>query len=64
MVLFTRFASRYALLGFRIMQWASAVIVMGIASNFIHNFSNGEHIMYDEVIVSFEIECWQRPLLI
>ena len=51
----TMFASRPALLGSRVMQWASAVIVMGIASNFIHNYTTGEHIIYDEVIVSFSI---------
>ena len=46
-------ANRYALLASRVLQWASAVIVMGLASNFIHNYSTGEHIIYDEVIVNF-----------
>jgi hypothetical protein len=37
----------------RFMQWASAVIVMGIASAYIHKYSpEGEHIIYAEVIVS------------
>lgn len=46
-------ALRPALFFFRIMQWASAVIVMGIASSYIHKYGpEGEHIIYDEVIVS------------
>jgi len=37
----------------RFMQWASAVIIMGIASYYIHQYSpEGEHIIYAEVIVS------------
>lgn len=37
---------------FRFMQWASAVIVMGIASYYINAYSpEGEHIIYAEVIV-------------
>lgn len=37
----------------RFMQWASAVIVMGIASSYIHKYNpEGEHIIYAEVIVS------------
>ncbi len=44
---------RPALFFFRFMQWASAVIVMGIASNYIHKYNpEGEHIIYAEVIVS------------
>lgn len=35
----------------RFMQWASAVIVMGITSYFIHRGPRGQHIIYDEVIV-------------
>jgi hypothetical protein len=36
----------------RALQWASFVIVMGIASYYIHQYSVGEHIIYEEVIVS------------
>jgi hypothetical protein len=44
---------RLVLFLFRVMQWASAVIVMGIASYYIHKYSpEGEHIIYAEVIVS------------
>jgi len=63
MALLTRFASRPALLGFRVMQWASAVIVMGIASNFIHKFSTGEHIIYDEVIATTAVAFFLPPLI-
>jgi len=46
-------ALRLVLFFFRFMQWASAVIVMGIASSYIHKYSpEGEHIIYAEVIVS------------
>jgi hypothetical protein len=47
---------RPVLFFFRFMQWASAVIVMGIASSYIHKYSpEGEHIIYAEVIVSSTI---------
>jgi hypothetical protein len=46
-------ALRPVLFFFRFMQWASAVIVMGIASSYIHKYNpEGEHIIYAEVIVS------------
>jgi hypothetical protein len=46
-------ALRPVLFFFRFMQWASAVIVMGIASSYIHKYSpEGEHVIYAEVIVS------------
>jgi hypothetical protein len=46
-------ALRPVLFFFRFMQWASAVIIMGIASSYIHKYSpEGEHIIYAEVIVS------------
>jgi hypothetical protein len=37
----------------RLLQWASAVVVMGIASYFLAKFDTArhEHIIYDEVIV-------------
>jgi hypothetical protein len=40
-----------ALLANRILQWSSAVIVMGITSYFIHKGLRGEHSKYTEVIV-------------
>ncbi|KAJ5288433.1 hypothetical protein N7508_011208 [Penicillium antarcticum] len=39
----------------RFMQWASAVIVMGITSYFIHNWPKGEHIIYQEVISTISV---------
>lgn len=38
-------------LGTRVLQWASAVIVMGLTSYFISLGARGEHILYQEVIV-------------
>jgi hypothetical protein len=35
----------------RALQWASAVIVMGITSYFINKGPRGQHIIYQEVIV-------------
>lgn len=35
----------------RVMQWCSAVIVMGITSYFINRGPKGQHIIYQEVIV-------------
>jgi hypothetical protein len=35
----------------RVMQWSSAVIVMGITSYFIHLGPRGQHLIYQEVIV-------------
>jgi hypothetical protein len=46
-------ALRPVLFFFRFMQWASAVIVMGIASSYIHKYNpEGEHIIYAEVIAT------------
>ncbi|PYI20793.1 hypothetical protein BO86DRAFT_437435 [Aspergillus japonicus CBS 114.51] len=39
----------------RFMQWASAVIVMGITSYFIHRGPRGQHIIYDEVISTISV---------
>jgi len=55
-------ANRYALLFSRVMQWVSAVIVMGITSNFIHKYSTGEHIIYDEVIATTTVAFFLPPL--
>ncbi|KAL4914403.1 membrane-associating domain-containing protein [Aspergillus aurantiobrunneus] len=41
---------RPAMLIARALQWASAVIVMGITSYFIHKGPRGQHIIYQEVI--------------
>jgi uncharacterized membrane protein YjfL (UPF0719 family) len=45
---------KLVLLADRVLQWSSAVIVMGLASYFIskrRHTSIGEHIIYAEVIV-------------
>jgi lipopolysaccharide export LptBFGC system permease protein LptF len=42
---------RAALFVTRFLQWASAVIVMSIASYFIARYPRNEHIIYEEVIV-------------
>ena len=39
----------------RFLQWSSAVIVMGITSYFIKKFPTGQHVIYEEVIVSLSI---------
>jgi len=39
----------------RIMQWCSAVIVMGLTSYFIHRGLRGEHSKYTEVIATMSI---------
>jgi len=41
---------RRALAANRFLQWASAVIVMGIVSYFISKYSQGTHLIYEEVI--------------
>lgn len=41
----------FALLANRILQWSSAVIVMGITSYFIQKGLRGEHSKFIEVIV-------------
>jgi len=44
-----------ALLANRILQWSSAVIVMGITSYFIHKGLRGEHSKYTEVISTMSV---------
>jgi hypothetical protein len=34
------------------LQWSSGVIVLGIVSYFISRYAHGEHLTYEEVIVS------------
>lgn len=49
---------KLVLLADRVLQWSSAVIVMGLASYFIskrHHASVGEHIIYAEVIVGVRL---------
>jgi hypothetical protein len=54
---------RLVLFLFRFMQWASAVIVMGIASYYIHQYSpEGEHIIYAEVIATTATVFYLFPL--
>ncbi|PYH97483.1 hypothetical protein BO71DRAFT_318317 [Aspergillus ellipticus CBS 707.79] len=48
-------AVRPAQLVTRFMQWASAVIVMGITSYFIHKGPRGQHIIYQEVIAVLSV---------
>ena len=45
------FLLRVCLLLLRVLQWASAVIVMGIASYFIAQYSGVGLVIYHEVIV-------------
>jgi hypothetical protein len=39
----------------RVLQWCSAVIVMGITSYFIHRGPRGQHIIYQEVISTMSV---------
>ncbi|KAF9894456.1 hypothetical protein FE257_007959 [Aspergillus nanangensis] len=39
----------------RVLQWASAVIVMGITSYFIHRGPRGQHLIYQEVIAVMSV---------
>jgi hypothetical protein len=39
----------------RLIQWSSAVIVMGITSYFIHLGPRGQHLIYQEVIVCLHV---------
>lgn len=50
--MFSSTVARPLQLATRFMQWASAVIVMGITSYFIHKGPRGQHTIYWEVIVS------------
>ncbi|KAL4787153.1 membrane-associating domain-containing protein [Aspergillus varians] len=47
--------TRPALLLARALQWASAVIVMGITSYFIRTGPRGQHIIYQEVIAVISV---------
>lgn len=41
----------------RVMQWCSVVIVMGITSYFINKGPQGQHIIYQEIIVRSSVLC-------
>lgn len=49
--MFSTSVSRPVQLLTRVLQWSSAVIVMGITSYFIHVGPRGQHLIYQEVIV-------------
>lgn len=46
------FLVRSSLLGLRVFQWISALIVMGISSYFIAQYDTVRLVVYEEVIVS------------
>lgn len=51
----SRALTRPLLLFTRVMQWSSAVIVMGLVSYFIHKGPHSEHIIYEEVIATMSV---------
>jgi len=51
------------LMAARFLQWASAVIVMGITSYFIHKFPKGQHVIYEEVIAVLSVAFFIPGLL-
>ncbi|RAK99324.1 uncharacterized protein BO80DRAFT_128026 [Aspergillus ibericus CBS 121593] len=53
--MFSSTVARPLQLVIRFMQWASAVIVMGITSYFIHRGPRGQHIIYQEVISTMSV---------
>jgi len=55
---------RAALFVSRLLQWASAVIVMGIASYFIAKYPTHEHIIYEEVIACTAVAFFLIPLFL
>ena len=50
-MLFSTTIARPLQLVTRVLQWSSAVIVMGLTSYFISRGPRGQHIIYQEVIV-------------
>jgi hypothetical protein len=44
---------KVALAANNFMLWASSAIVVGIVSHFIDKYADGQHLKYEEVIVSF-----------
>jgi len=48
----------------RFLQWASAVIVMGIASYYIAKYTRNEHIIYYEVIACTTVAFFLIPLFL
>jgi len=57
---------RTALFVSRLLQWASAVIVMGIASYYIAKYTSDrhEHIIYEEVIACVSVALFLVPLFL
>ncbi|RLL95152.1 hypothetical protein CFD26_103043 [Aspergillus turcosus] len=55
MAMFTTSVSRPLQLITRVLQWSSAVIVMGITSYFIHVGPRGQHLIYQEVIACLSV---------
>lgn len=53
MVFFSTNLARPLQLATRVMQWSSAVIVMGLTSFFINHGPRGQHTIYQEVIVCY-----------
>lgn len=53
MVFFSTTLARPLQLATRVMQWSSAVIVMGLTSFFINRGPRGQHTIYQEVIVCY-----------
>ena len=54
---------RGCLLLMRLLQWASAVIIVGIVSYLINEGPKGAHLIYEEVIVSFCSRLVQHSLV-
>jgi hypothetical protein len=52
-MLFSTAIARPLQLGTRVLQWTSAVIVMGLTSYFISHGTRYNHILFQEVIVRF-----------
>lgn len=51
-MIFSTAIARPVQLATRTLQWSSAVIVMGLTSFFISRGPHGQHLLYQEVIVS------------
>ena len=57
------FLLRISLLLLRVLQWASSVIVMGIASYFIAQYSNVGLVIYHEVIAVLSVAFFLPDLI-
>ncbi|OAX82501.1 hypothetical protein ACJ72_03156 [Emergomyces africanus] len=56
-------AMRGLLFGTRMLQWCSAVIVMGIVAYFLHKFPRGGHLKYEIVISVLSVAFFLPGLL-